>query len=80
MLLRKAEREIKSWIRSSKTALLVTGARQVGKTWSIRHCLRAEGCDYLEINLIEEPELIPALAQCSAASDSPADLSRTPLH
>lgn len=69
MLLRKAEREIKSWIRSSKTALLVTGARQVGKTWSIRNCLRAEGCDYLEINLIEEPELIPALAQCSSVSD-----------
>ena len=69
MLLRKAEKEISSWIQSSKTALLVSGARQVGKTWSIRNCLQAEDCDYLEINLIEEPELIPALAQCSSVSD-----------
>ena len=69
MLLRKAEKEILSWIQNSKTALLVSGARQVGKTWSIRNSLRAEGCDYLEINLIEEPELIPALAQCSSVSD-----------
>ena len=69
MLLRKAEKEILSWIQTSNTALLVSGARQVGKTWSIRNCLRAEGCDYLEINLIEEPELIPAIAQCSSVSD-----------
>ena len=69
MLLRKAEKEILSWIRFSNTALLVSGARQVGKTWLIRNCLRTEGCDYLEINLIEEPDLIPALAQCSSVSD-----------
>ena len=75
MLTRKAETEITSWIRSSKTALLVTGARQVGKTWSIRNCLRAENCDYLEINLIEEPELIPALAQCRSVEDLTVILS-----
>ncbi len=69
MLQRKAEKKIREWIRSSKTALLVSGARQVGKTWSIRSCLRAEECDWLEINLIEEPELIPALAQCDSAAD-----------
>ena len=69
MLMRKAEKEIVSWIHSSSTALLVTGARQVGKTWSIRNCLRAEGCDYLEINLIEEPDLVSALAQCSSVKD-----------
>ncbi len=69
MLLRKAEKEIVSWIHSSKTALLVSGARQVGKTWSVRNCLRVEGCDYLEINLIEEPDLVPALAQCNTVED-----------
>ena len=69
MLFRKAEKEIISWIRSSKTALLVSGARQVGKTWSIRNCFRAEGCDYLEINLIKEADLIPALAQCNSVED-----------
>ena len=69
MLLRKAEKEINSWIQSSNTALLVNGARQVGKTWSIRNCLRENGSDYLEINLIEEPELVPALAQCNSVED-----------
>ncbi len=69
MLLRKAEKEILSWIQSSKTALLVSGARQVGKTWSVRNCLHVESCDYLEINLIEEPELVLALAQCNSVSD-----------
>ena len=69
MLMRKAEERIRDWIRSSKNALLVSGARQVGKTWSIRNCLRAEGCDYLEINLIEEPELVPALAKCNSVED-----------
>ena len=63
MLSRKSETDITSWIHNSKTASLVTGARQVGKTWSIRNCLQNEGCNYLEINLIEEPELVPALAQ-----------------
>jgi len=69
MLFRKAEKDILSWIRTSKNALLVSGARQVGKTWSIRNCLRAEDCDFLEINLIEEPELVPALTQCNSVSD-----------
>jgi len=69
MLIRKAEQEIRTWVNNSKTALLVTGARQVGKTWSIRKCLREEDCDYLEINLIEEPDLVPALEQCSTVDD-----------
>lgn len=69
MLLRKVEQDIRSWIRSSTTALLVSGARQVGKTWTIRKCLQDEGCDYIELNLIEEPELVPALAKCSTVED-----------
>ena len=69
MLQRKAEKEIVTWIRTSNTALLVSGARQVGKTWAIRNCLRSEGCDYLEINLIEEPDLLHALSQCNSVED-----------
>ena len=69
VLFRKVENEIHSWIQSSHTALLVSGARQVGKTWSIRNCLHSEKCDYLEINLIEEPELVSALAKCNSVED-----------
>ena len=80
MLVRKVESEICSWIRSSKTALLVSGARQVGKTWTIRKCLQEEGCDYLELNLIEEPELVPALTQCSSVEDLIVILSTAKSH
>lgn len=69
MLKRKVEDRIRSWLRSSQTALLVSGARQVGKTWTIRKCLKEEGCDYLELNLIEEPDLVSALAQCQSVRD-----------
>ncbi len=33
---RKDSDYIKKWLESSKNALLVTGARQIGKTWIIR--------------------------------------------
>ncbi|MBO4831754.1 MAG: ATP-binding protein [Oscillospiraceae bacterium] len=75
MLERKAENEIKSWIHKGNTALLVSGARQVGKTWSIRRCLEQEGCHYLELNLIQEPELIPVLEHCRSVEDLIINLS-----
>lgn len=69
MLERKIENDIRSWLDTSKTALLVSGARQVGKTYTIRKCLNDARCDYLEINLIEEPELIPALSRCNTVEE-----------
>ena len=75
MLDRKAEKEITAWMRTSKTALLVSGARQVGKTWSIRRCLERERCHFLELNLIREPELILVLAQSSSVDDLIINLS-----
>ena len=75
MLKRKAENDIISWIHNGKTALLVSGARQVGKTWSIRRCLEQEKCHYLELNLIQEPELIPALEKSTSVEDLIINLS-----
>ena len=75
MLRRKAETKIENWIENSMTALLVSGARQVGKTWSIRHCLQKNECNYLEINLIEEPELIDVLDACKNVNDLVINLS-----
>ena len=75
MLHRKAEKNIENWIENSKTALLVSGARQVGKTWLIRHCLQKNECNYLEINLIEEPELIDVLDACKNVNDLVINLS-----
>lgn len=75
MIQRKAEERIKNWIRDSKKALIVSGARQVGKTYSIRRCLTEANCNYLEINLIERPELIPVFEQAMSVDDLKINLS-----
>ena len=58
MLYRKAETEINKWIKDMDCALLVTGARQVGKTYIIRECLKNSGYDVLEINLVKQPQYL----------------------
>ena len=80
MLKRKAEVAINNWILESKTALLVSGARQVGKTYTIRDCLSKSNCDYLEINLIEQPELIPVLECTQSVDDLVINLSAATNH
>lgn len=80
MLRRKAETAIKKWIDYSTSALLVSGARQVGKTWTIRNCLQEKGCDYLEVNLIREPELIPVFEKSNSLEDLIINLSSVRNH
>ncbi len=75
MIKRKAEERINDWIDGSKKALLVSGARQVGKTYSIRRCLAEADCNYLEINLIEQPELVPVFEQSMSVDDLIVNLS-----
>lgn len=75
MIERKAEKRIKEWIKGSEKALLVSGARQVGKTYSIRRCLKDAECNYLEINLVEQPELIPVFEQSMSVDDLKVNLS-----
>lgn len=58
MLWRKAQNEILDWIRNDHKALMITGARQIGKTYIIRNTLLEENCDFIEFNLIEQPELV----------------------
>lgn len=56
---RRQLENIVEWIRNDKGhALLVTGARQIGKTYLIREALKQEKCDYVELNFIENKELI----------------------
>lgn len=80
MLERRAKKNILTWMKESKTALLVSGARQVGKTWLIRQCLRQTGVDYLELNLIQEPELIRVLSVCTSVEDLVINLSAVKNH
>ena len=65
MIYRKAEKVIKNWIEQENKALLVTGARQIGKTFLIRECLKESQFPYVEFNFIEQPELIPLFETAS---------------
>lgn len=80
MLKRKIEEEINNWISNGKKALLVDGARQVGKTYSIRKCLQNSKKDYLEINLIESAEWISALDKAVSVEDLTINLSAATGH
>lgn len=69
MLIRKKEKEVTEWIKNGKKALLVSGARQVGKTFLIRECLRKEQIEFVEFNLIEQPEIVGLLASAETVDD-----------
>lgn len=75
MLHRKIETSIISWLKNEKKALLIDGARQVGKTYIIRKVLKDEHCDYIEFNLLETPEIIGLLASCETVDDLITNLS-----
>ena len=66
---RLCEKKLQDWIDNSSKALLIYGARQVGKTFSIRNSLKENNCNYLEINLIEKPEIIPVLDKVMSVDD-----------
>ena len=61
MLWRKRQKDIVDWIYNEKKALLITGARQIGKTYLIKETLKEEKCDFVEFNLINQPEIIKVL-------------------
>ena len=64
---RKDSITIKEWIKNSNKALLVTGARQIGKTWLIRDEIDKSGYTRFEVNFIDQPDMIEYLnAQVSA--------------
>lgn len=50
---RKIEEKIEKWIHSSRNALLITGARQVGKTYIIREVAEKYFESIIEINFYE---------------------------
>lgn len=58
MLERTIEKDIIDWINYSNEALLITGARQIGKTYIIRECLEKSNKSYIEFNFVKNPELL----------------------
>lgn len=74
MLTRTVDRILIDHFKISKTALLIEGARQIGKTFSIRQ-FGKKFKTYIEINFIEQPEAISLFKDLSNTKDLLARLS-----
>lgn len=75
MLVRKIENKIKEWMENDNKALLIDGARQVGKTYIIRKCLKELQKHYIEFNLIEQPEIVTLLNHVTTVAELVSSLS-----
>ena len=62
MLFRKTKSKIEEWINNGKEALLVTGARQVGKSYIIKKTLEENNIDYVSFDLIIDKTILKALS------------------
>ena len=69
MIKRYIQSEIERWIQDGNNALLVTGARQVGKTYVIRNSLKKNKVNYMEFNFIEQPELVELFKNSTDTKD-----------
>ena len=67
---RKADDFLAEWKNDPhRKPLIVKGARQVGKTFTVRKCLGDEKANYLEINLLESPEIVPLIEKSRSVDD-----------
>ncbi len=74
-MFRKYEQIIQKWVETSSNALLVYGARQVGKTYLIREMLKRNNISYFEVNLVEQTKLCQSLRQIDDAREIEEKLS-----
>lgn len=72
---RKYESFIQDWLDTSSKALLIYGARQVGKTYLVREMLKKNNVSFFEINLIEQTQLCKVLKETDDAHELVEKLS-----
>ena len=68
MLKRKIDSYLKEYYEKSSNALLITGARQVGKTFSIRE-FGKNFKSFIEINFIENPDAVELFKGAKGSAD-----------
>ena len=69
MLRRKVTDRLLSWKNNSNKALLVTGARQIGKSYAIRAFGKSNYASYFEVNLLLDVEARNALVGAKNSVD-----------
>lgn len=72
---RLCEQKFQDWIDNSQKALLIYGARQVGKTYLVREMLQRNNISYCEFNLIERTDILNFLISADNSSDISAKLA-----
>jgi predicted AAA+ superfamily ATPase len=66
---RKIEEKLKDWKETRNQALLVKGARQIGKTYIIEHFIKKEFKSYKEVNFANNPLALEAFSTLKDYSD-----------
>ena len=82
MLKRKIDSYLEQFYKRTNKALLVTGARQTGKSFSIRQYGTTHYENFVEINFIEQPDAVEILKGAKSSQDILVRLSlltSTPL-
>lgn len=69
MIRRKVDKLISDFLLHDKRALLVTGARQVGKTFSIRKVSKECFENVVEVNFIEHPDAVALFSNTTSAKE-----------
>lgn len=69
MLIRKIDSYLGDFYKSTNKALLVTGARQTGKSFSIRQFGKRNFHRFVEINFIEQPDAVSAFRNAKSSQD-----------
>ncbi len=68
-LRRKVEKQLQFWKDSRKTALLITGARQIGKTYSIGNFIESNFKSVVSINFSDRLDLIDPFVKIKSYED-----------
>lgn len=69
MINRKAYQFLRAFFTNEKRALLVTGARQVGKTFAVRKIGKEVFEQVVEINFIEQPDAVELFSHPKSAAE-----------
>ncbi len=71
MLKRKIEKKIEYWLehKELKKAFLIEGARNVGKTFTVRAVLERMGINYVEVNLLTDSDFTAAIDNIKSVDD-----------
>lgn len=69
MINRQIYSKLESWHANEHNAMLITGARQIGKTFTIRHFAKQNFKYFVEINFIESPNILDIFMGVSSSED-----------